>query len=953
LLASRAPSAGPCLSDEIAVAYVEGVLDDARRDEADRHMDRCTPCRWLVSALARQSTAAAASRDATAPAAPPDSELVPGTRVDRYEILRRVGAGGMGAVYAARDPELARDVALKVMTTRAPSSRNAQARMLREAQAMARLSHPNVVPIYDVGPLGDGVFLAMKLVDGLDARRWLAGEQPSWRVALAVLAGAGRGLAAAHASGIVHRDVKPANILIGADRHAWVTDFGLARTAPGDAALDLDDTVPDTGVPLPRPDPGAASRPDPGAALTHTGAVLGTPSYMAPEQHLARPADARSDQFSFCVLLYEAVYREHPFVRTGDTRDAAVALTADVLAGRVRPQPPRSPVPGWLRRMLLRGLSVEPAARWPSIAALLDAIERRRKRPRVIATAGAAALALGLAFGVGTTTRGAAEDDCAVDAAPLIEMALDRGSALSAVAGLGDYGRSLVPRLDRQLADHTSRWLAGSVAACRAQRAGESAGDRQMACLVRTRQALTAATDLLRTASPASLPDDAVPASTLPDPAACGESSALLANVARPRAEIVAQVAGVAAQVERARVLDVAGRYEDAKALATTAVESARALGYRPLLAEALAIRARAMMDQRDWTAADVFDEAMAIAHEVGDDSLTVETWARRAYIHEVRSDTRSTTELDGRALIDGLVRRDTVSAFARALFHNNLGAIANSRGDRVEARRHLRLAVAEAGSVGGHGALELVNARINLALNDDDRAQVGERLADAINELRRLLGDDHPRTILVRMMRGVWLADLARVVETLPPACASYESRGSRETVSDCWTEAGFARDERGDRAGAITAMERAARFADAPEARGYLAIWRGDLPAATQQLVAAIAKQPPDPSETVWSKLLRGKLELALGRAQRAIGDPRALATLARAIADLDAASEGVQYGVVLRRRARAHAEHARALSATGGAAAAPARTAAELLRSEGGRPDEIAELERLAAR
>jgi tetratricopeptide (TPR) repeat protein len=909
------------------------------------------PCRWLVSALARQSTASmtgdaappAPSRDATVPAGPPAGELLPGTRIDRYEILRRVGAGGMGAVYAARDPELARDVALKVMTTQAPTSRNAQARMLREAQAMARLSHPNVVPIYDVGPLGDGVFLAMKLVDGLDARRWLAAERPSWRVALAVLIGAGRGLAAAHAAGIVHRDIKPANILIGADRHAWVTDFGLARTGPGDA-IDLDETVPDTGAPPPRPDGGAA--------LTHTGTVLGTPSYMAPEQHLARPVDARSDQFSFCVLLYEAVHGEHPFVRAGAPREATLALASDVIAGRVRPPPARSQVPGWLRRMLLRGLAVDPAARWPSIAALLDAIERRRNRPRVIATASAAVLALALAFGVGTTTRGADDDGCAADAAPLVEMALERARAVMAVAARGDYGRSLVPRLDRQLSAHASRWLTGSVAACRAQLAGATLVDRQMACLVRARQAHTAATDLLRMATAASLPDDAVPASTLPDPAACGESSALLANVPRPPPELAVRVADIAAEVERARVLDAAGRYPEARELATKAVASARSLGYRPLLAEALVTQARAMMNVRDWTAVTPFDEAQRIAVEVGDDSLTIEIWARRRYIEEVTRGTQATAELDGLALIEPLVGRSTVSAFARALFHNNIGAIANNRGDRVEARRRLRLAVAESRSVGGPGALELVNARINLALNDEDRAQIGERLVDAVNEIRRLLGDDHPRAILVGMMRGVWLADLARVEEVLPSACASYESRGSGETISDCWTEVGFARDERGDRAGAIAAMERATRFSEAPEARGYLAIWRGDVPGAIEQLAAEIAKHKPDPTENAWTKLFRGKLELAFGRAQRTGSDPRAAATLARAIADLDAAADVVQYGVVLRRRARAHAELARALPAGGADVAAQARTAVELLRKEGGRPDEIAELERLAA-
>jgi serine/threonine protein kinase len=967
---SQTPSVGRCLSDDVAVAYIEGALDDAGREQADRHMDQCSPCRWLVSALARRSTLDLSATELAAPAGRSAPEvLAAGTRIDRYEIVRCIGTGGMGTVYAARDPELERDVALKVMTSRRPASRDAQARMLREAQAMAKLSHPSVVPIYDVGPVGDGVFLAMKLVDGADARQWLATVKPSWQHALRVLSGAGRGLAAAHASGIVHRDVKPANILIGADDHAWVTDFGLARTSRSSDAGGLDGDAPPDAAP--RAGPGAAPRATPGAtadavttavarpgravphepALTHPGTILGTPLYMSPEQHLARPADARSDQFSFCVLLYEAVYGERPFAGSGETRAGCEALAGEVVAGRVQRAPVGSSVPAWLRRMLLRGLAVDSAARWPSIDALLDAIERRQRRPRVIALASAAVLTLGLAFVIGAQAPGADDDSCRAAGPAVLEMISDRVLALAAVVDRGDYGRSLAPRLDRQLSEHAVRWSAGYRAACRAHREGQSADlvDRRLACLQRDRAALAAVTDVLRTADAASLPDAEVAASTLPDPAACGDIMALIAKVPRPPPALAERADALAAKVERARVLDLAGRYPDARALATSAVAGARELGYPPLLAEALATQARAMLDARDPAAIAVFSEAIDLALTVGDDALAVEAWARRAYIAVVTRDVASTAELDGRTIIEGLAKRASVSAFARALLYNNLGAIADTRQQRTEARRLVARARAEAQGVVGPGALELINVRINYVVLDSDPALVGERLAEPERELASLLGADHPQTISLRIRRGWWTTDLARTVAILTPACEHYERIAGGATAGVCWTEVGFARDELGDRAGAIAAMEHAQRTSGTAEARAYLALWRGDLAGAAAPLEAALAASAPDPSETAWAKLARGQLALALGRVQRVAGSPAALATLGRAIADIDAATEGSPLGRVLRRRARAHAEHARLL--TGEAAATEARIAADLLRSEGGRPDEISELDRLA--
>ncbi|MCA9717773.1 MAG: serine/threonine protein kinase, partial [Myxococcales bacterium] len=300
-----------------------------------------TTAEGLVSAARRSEeafevTVAAPSRaDARA-----DDELR--GRVGRYVMIERVGAGAMGVVYSAYDPELDRKVAIKLLQ---PGSDDEalQLRLVREAQAMARLSHPNVVHVHDVGRHGDRVFIAMEFVRGRSLGSWLrfAVAPRPWRETLELFVQAGRGLRAAHDVGLVHRDFKPDNILIDDLGTPKVTDFGLARSAdasasPGaDAATRVTAREPVEPVELEE------------LALTRTGALVGTPAYMAPEQHLGETADARSDQFSYCVSLYEALYGARPF--TGDT----VYETVDaVLSGQVASPPRSAAVPRWLRQVV-------------------------------------------------------------------------------------------------------------------------------------------------------------------------------------------------------------------------------------------------------------------------------------------------------------------------------------------------------------------------------------------------------------------------------------------------------------------------------------------------------------------------------------------------------------------------------------------------------------------------
>lgn len=297
-----------------------------------------------------------------------DDELAPATLIDRYEIQRRLGAGGMGVVYAARDIHLGRAVAIKVVGPRIEAG-SGQDRLAREAQAMARLRHPNLATVYDIGVSQGRLFVVMELVDGGTAADWLRAAPRSWQAILALYLQAARGLAAAHAAGFVHRDFKPENVLVGKDGVARVADFGVARLLG-----DTDGANPE----------GAAQA----AAGARTG-VVGTPGYIAPEILRQQPVDGRSDQFSLCVALYGSLYGEPPFERLEGADRSAETLGT--------PRPPRAGVgPRWLQRFIARGLAADPRDRWPTIEALTAAIERRlalRRRALVLAGVGAAALA--------------------------------------------------------------------------------------------------------------------------------------------------------------------------------------------------------------------------------------------------------------------------------------------------------------------------------------------------------------------------------------------------------------------------------------------------------------------------------------------------------------------------------------------------------------------------------
>jgi hypothetical protein len=353
-----------CPGGNTMQALVAGTLSEGERAAVANHAASCDQCHALIEGLIATGGGRMTGR----------LEIDRGARVGRYVIGEQLGSGGMGVVHAALDSELRRRVAVKFLRPdrHGHVRGDGRERLMREARTLARLAHPNVVTVFDVGTHDGHLFVAMELVDGGSLSAWLRRAPRSTGEIIGRMVEAGRGLAAAHAAGIVHRDVKPDNILIDLEGGARMTDFGLAQ---------LDDAPPTP------PEGERAGMLDAPLSLTRTGTLVGTPAYMAPEHLLRGETGARTDQWSFCVTLYEALAGVRPFV----VDDIPAHLTA-IAGGRLAAPVPGRRVPGWVRKIVTRGLSADPDARWPSMDALVRELVRRRHRSRHAAIAGVVAV---------------------------------------------------------------------------------------------------------------------------------------------------------------------------------------------------------------------------------------------------------------------------------------------------------------------------------------------------------------------------------------------------------------------------------------------------------------------------------------------------------------------------------------------------------------------------------
>lgn len=565
------------------------------------------------------------------PRAPGPVSIAPGqTLVGRYTVLTRLGSGGMGEVVAAYDSRLDRRVALKLLRYErdaGQSQHDLETRMLREAQAMARLSHPNVVAIYDVGTLEDGaIFLAMEMVEGQTLRGWCEKAPRTWREILTVYLEAGRGLAAAHEAGLIHRDFKPENVLVGNDGRVRVTDFGLAR-ADGSPPPE---TPAKTPLPLP---PGALDSP-----LTLQGTLLGTPRYMAPELLRAEPADARSDVFAFCVALYEALYQQHPFSR-GTQAESKQAQ----LEGRVKPLPADTQVPAWVAETLLPGLRADPAQRPGSMQKLVAALEddpeaRRRVRRRNL---GLTALVAGLA---GLTLwswfqLGHREPPCAHVERRLAGTWDDAVKARMKQAFLGTglpYAQDTFTRVSALLDGYAGTWVRMRTEACAVARGQDTARAQEpsvleVACLERRRGQMKALTELFALGPDKDNVSKAVQAvQSLPPLEACADARTLTVAVPLPEdPKVRAEVESLQEKVDTLESRRLAGKYRDTLASGEQLLPRVETVGYTPLLAQALYQIAYLKDATGDYAAAEAMvRRAIPEAARSRDLALVARTWA-------------------------------------------------------------------------------------------------------------------------------------------------------------------------------------------------------------------------------------------------------------------------------------------------------------------------------------
>jgi serine/threonine-protein kinase len=599
-----------------------------------------------------------------APRAEPDLER--GALIGRYIVLHRLGGGGMGVVYVAYDPELDRRLVVKLLRSTANDETQARTRLLREAQALARLQHPNVIAVHDVGTLGDDVFIAMEYVEGLTLRGWLNERKRTVEEIVDIFLQAGRGLAAAHAAGLVHRDFKPENTLVGKDGRARVLDFGLAHaaTATATATAGSSDAAPQPDQIASSSTPIAFREP-----LTRTGALMGTPGYMAPEQFQARSTDARTDQFSFCVALFEALHGRRPFEGATLT-DLASAVTA----GRMIE--PREPGPPHLRAILLRGLRVDANERFHSMNAVLDELvrdprsARRRRWAYAIGALSLMAVA-SILVGVVRLVRHARIAPCRgmeqkLDGVwdPATRATVENAFAASGIAGAGTTAQQLATMLD----GYTSAWVKARADACEATRVrGEQSErllDLRVVCLDDRLNELRSLTREL------SQPDKAIvdgaldAARQLARLEPCADKRALEAVVPPPNdPKLRARVDALREKVAQARGLADVGKYQAARDLARSVADESAPLGYAALRAEALLVQLQAednlgLSKEAEHTLV----EALPLAGEAHDDSLMTTLWSTWLWLVSSQSNRNADAELlipGGEAAVRRVADRD------------------------------------------------------------------------------------------------------------------------------------------------------------------------------------------------------------------------------------------------------------------------------------------------------
>ncbi|OJT20912.1 hypothetical protein BO221_28870 [Archangium sp. Cb G35] len=726
-----------CLDESTFMELMLGGLPPERAAEVDRHLDSCPTCRRLVAEAIRARTptglAEPPALHSPSPTASVEAVLPRGTAVGRYLVLERLGAGGMGVVYSAYDPELDRRVALKLLRVAALGleAEEGRAHLLREAQAMARVSHPHVVSVHDVGSFGEQVFLAMELVEAQTLRQWMRATPRSWREVRDVFLDAGKGLAAAHAAGLVHGDFKPENLLVGA--RVRVTDFGLAHRAASDTRR----------------------------------AMGGTPAYMAPEQFgPGGHADARCDQFSFCITLYEALYGERPFA--GDTERT---LVAEMRAGRVRPVPKSTDVPPWLHRLVMRGLEVEPSARHPSMEALLTALQgepakRRRWWPQL---GGALALLLSVGITHAVATRGARACAGAADKVAGIWGPEQQRAAEAAFLATGrPFALEAWNSARRTLDAYTTAWATLHTSVCEATRVrGEQPEEllgRRMRCLDQRLAEVAALTRLFAQADHRVVQYAPRTAEQLSPLAGCSDLAVLEAAGPVPEDAASRQLTeDLHAALMEGRMLGAAGRYAEGAARVLPVAEQARAAGNRYGGAEAFLLVAELRDQAGDYRGAEkLVQDAVWAAEASRNDEVAVRASTLAVRITGERLEKYDLAHL-WQERADAALARMGGDEVLRARLLHNVSRVLAIEGRYVEATERQRQALTLLEKNQGPESLAVADVLVDLGHDLLTQGQVDEgliHLRRALALRERELGALHPDSgqALLALSSAAWI---------------------------------------------------------------------------------------------------------------------------------------------------------------------------------------------------
>ena len=727
-----------------------------------------------------------------------ETEADPGTSIGRYVVLETIGRGGMGRVLRAYDPKLQREVALKVLRNYTASDA-ANQRMLREARAMAQLSHPNVVAVHDTEETKAGVVLVMEYVAGQALNEWLKSANRDWTEIIHHFVAAGRGVAAAHAAGLLHRDFKAANVLVASTGEIKVTDFGLARAAAGSRgasrgpqseynSLDSMDTV-----------------------LTQVGVVVGTPRYMAPEQHRNAELTTAVDQYAFCVSLWHALVGTPPY--RGKTVRALILAKEGAIPSWPTEAPP---LPRRMVDAIRRGLSFEPGDRWPSLSDLLDELrlDNRQRHRRWLAVGALGVVAIGGAVAM-QWSSGSVQERCSGAQAQLRGVWDDdrRAEVEAAMLGIGvSYAGGVWTRAAEHLDDYANEFTTLHRESCLATTVREeqssAAMDLQMGCLHRAKVSLGAVTDVLASADAEVVRRTTRVLDRLPPLSRCADLEALQKAVQPPPPEEAEAVDEVRALLSRLGSQRAAGRFDAALETLHTAEALSESVTYEPLHTERLLAEGELLDDRGDYPEAEAalrraleqaarwhqleavgsaaatllgvignhqkrYDEALhyrelAMGLAAGDPAREARVLSSYAVILNGQGRFNEAAAEHRRAL-SRLVASVGPEHAAVGRARSNYASVLRKQGEFTEMESEYRQAVAIFEKTLGPDHPDVAGSRTNLGLILQSQGKFEEAETEqrrAVAGLSAALGDEHPLVALARSNLGGALRDLDKFAE-------------------------------------------------------------------------------------------------------------------------------------------------------------------------------------------